>query len=61
MNAHNQHRYETIVVGGGQAGLATGYYLKEKGADFAILDASQRIGNSWRGRWDSLRLFTPAR
>lgn len=59
--AHNQHSYETIVVGGGQAGLTTGYYLKEQGADFAILDASQQIGDSWRNRWDSLRLFTPAR
>lgn len=53
--------FNTIVIGGGQAGLATGYYLKKQGRDFVILDASQRIGDSWRARWDSLRLFTPAR
>jgi putative flavoprotein involved in K+ transport len=53
--------YETIVIGGGQAGLSTGYFLKQQGADFIILDANQRVGDSWRQRWDSLRLFTPAR
>jgi putative flavoprotein involved in K+ transport len=53
--------YDTIVIGGGQAGLATGYYLKRQQRDFVILDANQRIGDSWRNRWDSLRLFTPAR
>lgn len=53
--------YDTIVIGGGQAGLATGYYLKERQQNFVILDASERIGDSWRKRWDSLRLFTPAR
>lgn len=53
--------YDTIVIGGGQAGLATGYYLKQQGRDFVILDASERIGDAWRARWDSLRLFTPAR
>jgi putative flavoprotein involved in K+ transport len=50
---------DTIVIGGGQAGLATGYYLKQQGRDFAILDANERTGDSWRNRWDSLRLFTP--
>lgn len=53
--------YETIVIGGGQAGLATGYYLQQQGQDFAILDGSERTGDQWRARWDSLRLFTPAR
>jgi len=53
--------YDTIVIGGGQAGLATGYYLQQQGRSFVILDASKRIGDSWRKRWDSLRLFTPAR
>lgn len=52
--------YDTIVIGGGQAGLATGYYLKQQGQDFIILDANERTGDSWRKRWDSLRLFTPA-
>lgn len=53
--------YDTIIIGGGQAGLATGYYLKRQERDFVILDASKRIGDAWRNRWDSLRLFTPAR
>jgi putative flavoprotein involved in K+ transport len=52
--------YDTIVIGGGQAGLATGYFLKRQGRDFIILDANARVGDSWRKRWESLRLFTPA-
>jgi putative flavoprotein involved in K+ transport len=52
---------DTIVVGGSQGGLATGYHLKRHGQDFAILDAGERVGDAWRTRWDSLRLFTPAR
>ncbi len=53
---------DTIVIGGGQAGLSVGYYLKKLGRPFVILDANERIGGSWRTRtWDSLRLFTPAR
>jgi putative flavoprotein involved in K+ transport len=54
-------RIQAIVIGGGQAGLAVGYHLKLRGVQFAILEANQRIGDSWRQRWDSLRLFTPAR
>jgi putative flavoprotein involved in K+ transport len=53
--------YDTIVIGGGQAGLSTGYYLQQQGHGFVILDANQRIGDAWRKRWESLRLFTPAR
>jgi putative flavoprotein involved in K+ transport len=53
--------FDTIVIGGGQAGLATGYYLKQQGHQFVILDANARVGDAWRKRWDSLRLFTPAR
>lgn len=52
---------ETAIVGGGQAGLAVGYYLKQRRQRFVILDANARIGDSWRRRWDSLRLFTPGR
>src|SRR5438874_4812131 len=55
-------RYDTIVIGGGQAGLSVGYYLKKHGRRFVILDANEEVGGSWRTRtWDSLRLFTPAR
>jgi len=54
--------FETLVIGGGQAGLSVGYYLKKRGGSFVILDANEQIGGSWRTRtWDSLRLFTPAR
>lgn len=55
-----QADHHTIVIGGGQAGLAAGYELKSRGVDFVILDASDRVGDAWRNRWDSLRLFTPA-
>jgi putative flavoprotein involved in K+ transport len=54
-------RFETVIVGGGQAGLAFGYHLAEMGRPFVILDAHERIGDSWRKRWDSLRVYTPAR
>ncbi|MPZ13829.1 MAG: FAD-dependent oxidoreductase [Chloroflexi bacterium] len=54
-------RFETVVIGGGQAGLSVGYQLARRGLPFVILDANERIGDSWRKRWDSLRLFTPAR
>ena len=53
--------FETIVVGGGQAGLSVGYHLARRGRPFVILDAGRRVGDSWRSRWDSLRLFSPAR
>ena len=53
-------RYDTIIIGGGQAGLAIGHELARRGLSFVILDAGERIGDSWRKRWDSLRLFTPA-
>ena len=53
-------RIETVVIGGGQAGLAAGYYLSQQKRDFVILDAHDRSGDSWHKRWDSLRLFTPA-
>ena len=56
-----QERVNTIVVGGGQAGLSVGYHLKRRGVDFVILDDRARVGDVWRSRWDSLRLFTPAR
>ena len=53
--------FETIVIGGGQAGLAVGYYLARQGADFAILAAAPDPAAAWRERWDSLKLFTSAR
>jgi putative flavoprotein involved in K+ transport len=61
MNVREPESVETVVVGGGQAGLSVGYHLAQRGLPFVILDANERIGDSWRKRWDSLRLFTPAR
>lgn len=57
----NDEHLGTVIIGGGQAGLAAGYHLKRRGLPFVILDANERVGDSWRKRWDSLRLFTPAR
>lgn len=56
-----RERIHTVVIGGGQAGLAVGYHLRKRGVPFVILESNARIGDNWRQRWDSLRLFTPAR
>ncbi|HEV2711985.1 MAG TPA: NAD(P)-binding domain-containing protein [Gaiellaceae bacterium] len=53
-------QFQTVIIGGGQAGLAAGYYLKRQGERFVILDAGERVGDSWRKRWPSLRLYSPA-
>ena len=60
MGSYEAERVDTVIIGGGQAGLAAGYHLAKQGVPFLILDAGERIGDSWRNRWDSLRLFTPA-
>jgi putative flavoprotein involved in K+ transport len=54
-------RHDVVVIGGGQAGLAVGYYLSKQGADFTILEAASEPAAAWRERWDSLKLFTSAR
>lgn len=54
-------RYDTVVIGAGQAGLAIGYFLAKQGRRFVILEAANAAGAAWRGRWDSLVLFTPRR
>lgn len=56
----SQH-FQVVVIGGGQAGLSVGYCLARRNLSFVILEERQRIGDSWRSRWDSLRLFTPAK
>jgi putative flavoprotein involved in K+ transport len=53
--------FDVIVIGAGQAGLSVGYHLARAGVRFTILDANERIGDAWRKRWDSLRLFTCAK
>ena len=54
-------RFDVVIIGAGQAGLAAGYWLAQRDIDFIIVDAHARVGDSWRKRWDSLQLFTPAR
>jgi putative flavoprotein involved in K+ transport len=58
---HALIRREVVVVGGGQAGLAIGYFLAAQGRDFTILEAQREPAAAWRARWDSLTLFTPVR
>lgn len=61
-NAQGEERTaDVVVVGGGQAGLAVGYYLRRTGLSFVILDAQEESGGAWLHGWDSLRLFSPAR
>jgi putative flavoprotein involved in K+ transport len=52
---------EVVVIGGGQAGLAIGYFLAKQGRRFTILEAAGEPAAAWRARWDSLKLFTPVR
>jgi putative flavoprotein involved in K+ transport len=56
--ANGTESIPTVIIGGGQAGLAMGYHLQRQGEQFVILDAQPRIGDTWRHRWDSLRLFS---
>lgn len=58
---HDLEYFDTVIIGGGQAGLAVGHYLAQAGASFVILDKYDRVGDCWRERYDSLRLYTPAR
>ncbi len=51
---------DTVVIGGGQAGLTIGRLLQRADHPFVILDANERVGHAWRSRWESLKLFTPA-
>lgn len=60
MDGNGYERFETVIVGAGQAGLSAGHYLKKAGRSFVIVDANDRIGGSWRTRYDSLKLFTPS-
>jgi putative flavoprotein involved in K+ transport len=60
MKTPAQPSLDVLVIGGGQAGLAMGYQLAQRGQRFLIVDAAGEVGAVWRSRWDSLRLFTPA-
>jgi putative flavoprotein involved in K+ transport len=57
----NTQNIETLIIGAGQAGLATGYHLKRRGRSLLIVDANARVGDNWRQQWDTLRLYTPAK
>jgi putative flavoprotein involved in K+ transport len=61
MNSASSDRHEVVVIGAGQAGLAAGYHLARRGVDFTVLEASGRVGDVWRGRYDSLLLYSSAR
>jgi putative flavoprotein involved in K+ transport len=58
---NTEELFDTVIIGGGQAGLATGYFLAQQDRHFVILDENLRTGDSWRKRWDSLKLFTPSK
>lgn len=51
---------DAIIVGAGQSGLATAYYLHKAGIEFVMLDAHERAGGMWPNTWPSLTLFSPA-
>ena len=57
----NENQLETVIIGGGQAGLATAYHLTRRRLPCVILDENDKVGAAWRNRWDSLKLFTPGR
>jgi putative flavoprotein involved in K+ transport len=52
-------RIETVIVGGGQAGLAVSYWLKQHGREHIVLDKASQPGHAWRQRWDSFTLVPP--
>ena len=57
----SDRQHAVIVVGAGQAGLAAAYHLGRRGIDFVVLEADERVGDVWRRRYDSLRLYSPAK
>jgi len=52
--------HKVIIIGAGQAGLSMAYHLSQKGISFLIIEANKKVGDTWRKRWDTLHLFTPA-
>lgn len=60
-SSRSTERFDTVIIGGGQSGLSVGYHLARLGQSFVILDNHERIGDNWRERYDSLRLFSPAK
>ena len=60
MNGTSGTKFDVIVIGGGQAGLSVGYYLRRTGLSYVILDGQPEPGGAWLHGWDSLQLFSPA-
>ncbi len=60
MSTEHVERHEVVVIGAGQAGLAAGYHLAQRGIEFVILEGGRRVGDVWRDRYDSLLLYSPA-
>lgn len=64
MDTHTNHldgrHTETLIIGAGQAGLATAYHLRQRDRECLVLDGARRVGDGWRQQWDSLRLYSPA-
>lgn len=52
---------ETLIIGAGQSGLATGRHLQRRGRPFLIIDGNHRVGDGWRRQWDTLKLYSPAK
>ena len=61
LNTNPTERHDVIVIGAGQSGLAAAHHLARRGVDFVVLEANQRVGDQWRRRYESLRLYSPAR
>jgi putative flavoprotein involved in K+ transport len=61
METQTTQQIDTVVLGAGQSGLSAGYHLAKRGIPFVIIDSDARIGDHWRDRWDSLKLYSPAR
>ena len=60
-NDGSAQHLDVVVIGGGQAGLTIGYFLRQQGYRFVILERASELAPAWRERWDSLTLFTPRR
>ena len=59
MEARPENKWDVVIIGGGQAALATAYFLRRTGLSFVMLDAEDGPGGAWRHGWDSLLLFSP--
>ena len=60
-HANQLPMYDVIIIGAGQAGLAAGFHTRRLTGNFLLLESHGRVGDSWRQRWEGLRLFTPQR